>query len=893
MFSKTGGIHIKLVILALILIDVFLVVYSCQSRSGMNPIEGDLIPGTPSGGETSTNSPVYVTGEYDGDISTGYGSMGTYYVSIDTDGLTGEMTPIRNVEAVGDAFIVDITNFLNGSPCGDCFKMESIQLNSVGEILIDFSLRHPFGLPTNRPPADDERLDLHVFDTQAIFFFEDSGNAVTFPQISSSVLGPLGGAEIMESDNSGFWASQDWDGATNHFDDYVDGFWQTNSNLHPYLMFFEDSSRGNVDASDPNGITNLFNPSGHNVFPQGGGPDHQTVNFGSQTGGDMGFIVVISSAYGQSARLWGNELGRRGNPVYMLPEFNRKEPWKVDVHIPADKDMLSSGDTESSSLLQVYVYDWQHDYGTVVGDYDPLIDPKDSLRRASRVKGVYAEIPGVSNIDYAMEPVSGTGWGDDPLCYNVWVKNDLAALENQYLGMVGVTDDLHGTNLENYGVERDGITLFDMNQFVTYAMFNINVIDRGGGSFSSGFSMYGEDGSSQMYYGSAVSLDSPSGNNIAVFGNNVYVISSVASAVNGDGWDIFLNRSTDTGMNFYMPVMINQDWELGYLGKQSEPCISISPDTGYVHVTFTDASCNRYGVSKTQSFYRRSTDNGMTFSEPAIQLNYKADYVSDQAVIKAGSDGYVWAAFRRYTEYYPDNTTNIVICKSNDYGDTFTEVKEISNSPHNYRTPVVLTHPEPGQDPKLMAVVWRQANLNEPDINYVISSDGGLSFAGEMPLSSEGTNEYASNPRSSMDYDGNIFCFYKVNEHMGAESRIVISYGVDLGGYEYQFIAFPLRSAADQLFGDLDIHSMPSGNTYICWNQLDSVDTIHGQDVYVYKSVYSYYFEEYAHIQEPTEFFADQDMPRFAGNSNGGIYMIYRDNTYMSGGEIFFTHTYE
>lgn len=170
MISKTGGIHIKLMILALILIDVFLVVYSCQSRSHLNPIEGDLIPGIPPGGEISSNSPVYVTGEYDGDISSGYGSMGTYYVSIDMDKLTGEMTPIRNAEAVGDAFIVDITNYLNGSPCGDCFKMESIHLSSFGEILIDFSLRHPFDLPRSNPPSNSERIDLHVFDAEAIFF---------------------------------------------------------------------------------------------------------------------------------------------------------------------------------------------------------------------------------------------------------------------------------------------------------------------------------------------------------------------------------------------------------------------------------------------------------------------------------------------------------------------------------------------------------------------------------------------------------------------------------------------------------------------------------------------------------------------------------------------------
>ena len=94
---------------------------------------------------------------------------------------------------------------------------------------------------------------------------------------------------------------------------------------------------------------------------------------------------------------------------------------------------------------------------------------------------VYVEIPGVNNLDQSSQPVSGEGFGDNPLIYSIEVNNDLQALEGEYLGLVAVRDELHGTNIEDYGVERDGRTLFDVNEFMTYSLFKVNVIDRGGG----------------------------------------------------------------------------------------------------------------------------------------------------------------------------------------------------------------------------------------------------------------------------------------------------------------------------------------------------------------------------------------------------------------------------
>ncbi|MBU1024046.1 hypothetical protein KKB99_07155, partial [bacterium] len=510
MSGISKNLYIKIAILFLILLDVFLVLYSCQNRSQSDLYDNPLIPLSPGIADSLQNLPIYITGEVDGEISTGIGAMGAYYAAIDTKNLTGELTPLRSSEAIGDPYLVDITGYLSGSPCGDCFEIDSIALNHVGEVEVSFSMRHPFDMPAHNPPALNERVDLHVFDVQAIFFFKDSGNLVSFPKVSAQVLKSIGLPETMQTDNSGFWASQNWDGATDHFDDYVDGFWATASSLHPYLTFFEDRSRGNVNPLNPNGFTNVFNPSGHNVFPQGGGPDKRTVNFGSIPNQETGFIVLLSAAYGHSAKFKGTQLGQRGNPVYMLPEYNRKEPWKVSWNIPSVTDELVSGDLQSSTILNVEVYDWQHGYGVVRSGFDPLTDPKDSMSHSSGVVAVYTEIPGVSNL-YSMEsPKSGTGWGDDPLRYSIQMQNDLGASKGTYLGIIAVTDELHGTNLAGYGIERDGITSFDVKKFVTYALFDVNVIDRGGGSFGMGMSLY-DPLDPNEYSGSGVSFDSSGG----------------------------------------------------------------------------------------------------------------------------------------------------------------------------------------------------------------------------------------------------------------------------------------------------------------------------------------------------------------------------------------------
>jgi hypothetical protein len=891
MHSQKYRNRIQMAILILILIDIFLVIYSCQHRSRINPIESGFLPGPENMTDDVYSPPVYMSSDSDGDVETGIGSMGAYIAHIDVPAKNGTLVPIRAGQNVGDDHIVDITGFLNGSPCGDCFNINSIALNALGELEVEFTMQHPFPLPKSNPPGLKDRLDLHVFDVQAIFFFSESGNKTQFEYTSDAVLDPVGGAHILETDNSGFWASQHWDGFTDHFDEYVDGFYKTSSNLHPYFIFFEDKTTGNFDPDSVNGFTDLYNPTGYNVFQQGSGTDRKIVNFGSNPGNEIGFVVLLSAAYGQSAKFWGNDPGQRGNPRYFLPEFNRKEPWKVEVEIPSATDQLIAQDDTSSTVINVKVYDWQHSLGNVRGDYNPYTASLDSMKRSSRVNRVCVEIPGVNNMTQSVKAQTGTGVGENPLIFKFTITNELKAQQGKYTGLVAVVDELHGTYLGGYGVERDR-SLFDMNRFAAYSLFQVNVVARGGESFSVGFNIYDDDGGSGTNRGDGVSLDSFSASNMVVHENNVYIIGSIINGPAGSDWDVFLIRSTDSGMSFEAPRILNNDYNSGYIGNQNQPSIAVAPDTGYVYIMFTDKSENRSNVTGDAVIVRRSTDQGMTFSTPGTQINPSGG-ACDMGVLEAGPGGLVWAAYRHRYDY-PVNNSRLVMQVSDNYGQSFSTGHIETLVPMNYEYPMIVCSNNQTGSPGLVALLWRQQSLLEPDIKCAVAYDYDMSVMLPLKISGDAFNQFATFPRATIDREGNIYCVYRISSAYDLPSTLKLSVG-QYHGYNYHiWQCQDIKKEPDLLFGDIDIFYTQSDHLYICWNQLDNVNTTNGQDVYVYRSALGASgWAEYAHIKEPTEFFADQDMPRFTSDDSGRIYMAYRDNTYSDGGDFFFTQAYE
>jgi hypothetical protein len=877
-------LFVNLMILILLGIAVIAYAYSCKSMNS-NSISGPIPVNGDNPAIAGSSPPIYVTSTLESDVETGIGSIGVYHGMIDIPSLSGELIPVRNPQAIGDNHLVDITGYLNSSPCSNCFKMESVALNAQNELEVTFSLKHPFPMPVNNPPQFEDRFDLSVFDVESIFFFSEIDRPVSFPQVSANVFGP-DAPETLEQDNSGFWASENWDGFTTHFDEYMDEFWPTASNLHPYVVFFEDPTHGNYDPVSWNGFTNLYHPSGHNVFPQGAGPEFQTINLGKPINQSIGFMVVISASFGKAGRLQGGQLGQLGNPRYFLPEFNRKEPWKVVVNIPEETDLLNTKDNTSSTKIDIDVYDWQHSYGTYSSNFNPLTSPLDTIKHESKVAGVYVEIPGVNNLDWATFPSSGSGIGDAPLHYSVTVFNDLEAERGRYTGLVAVVDQLNGVNLKNYGVERDGVTLFDLDSFVAYSVFHVDIIDREADGFNVGFqfSHYYED---KNYSGDGVNLDSITGSNIESFYDNLYIASSILNGPDGDGWDVYLFCSKDKGLTWEEPVLVNKDWSDGQVGDQLEPCLSVAPDTGYVYVAFTDQSKNRTDChSKYQTYLRVSKDGGSAFAPGAVLINDN-DKGSDQPVVKSDVDGVVWTACRRFDGDLPTESRYIMIYRSENSGLTFNSSRKFETGTKNYESPVILINPYGSSNAQNMVLIWRQPSNYLQDLWYVTTFDGGNHFSSETPLSDESLNQNASTPRAVMAADRTIYCVYKVNTSGFPSPMVKIAKGTLYGSYYLWYRSTAIYNP-NYAIGDMTLSIGSSNLIYLAWSVLDKSNAAK-KDVYVYSSPDGKTFSEFAHMQEPDSEAGNQEMPRFLSDQDGKIYLVYKDDSFRSAGDLFFT----
>jgi hypothetical protein len=403
----------------LIVLILALVLPACSSGNG-NPVA------PPSGSNTDSTAPMdeFVPQEasdvlYSASRETSaYKAFGIYHVMIDSATLTGEIIPARNAQAIGDTFDADLTQFLILSPCYNCLRINGIVFLGDNQIQVGFSVKHPF-------PNLNDRPDLHGFDVRGIVIANGNYN---FPL---TMVEQSDGETLKARANVSLISNPD--GYTSHFDslatdtNYFDPPRDYNANINPYKRYFVDATSG---AFDPQ------SPSGHNVMHTGATWDNTNYIFNSDpTEPVLDFAFVVDCAYGHSAT-WEN----RPTPYYFLPEYNRKEAWKVDYTIVSND--LQSGDTGSSAQIQVQVCDWQAGL-TADPDY-PNPDNMGGISADSDVASVSAEISNVSGLVEETSPASGSGTDADPYIFNLTVTNTEGVAAGYYYGIIAVRDDLQG-----------------------------------------------------------------------------------------------------------------------------------------------------------------------------------------------------------------------------------------------------------------------------------------------------------------------------------------------------------------------------------------------------------------------------------------------------------------
>jgi hypothetical protein len=347
--------------------------------------------------------------------------LGVFRGVIDLDNLTAELIPSRNASKIGDVFDTDITQFLLYSPCWNCARVQHVESMPGNRISIGLAIKHPISNIAARP-------DLHVFDTRGIMILPaDTNFSIEFP--------PPGDAPLESLDGNAFTLTNA-DGMTTHFDEipenpnYFNPPIDIPGNLNPYRNYFQD-----VDTApfDPHA------PAGYNVFPVGSDWQVQDYILDTTTlSGVIEFIFIIDASYGHSA-----VLANRQNPQYYLPQFNRKEAWRVDVGIV--QNGLKAKDANSGMWISIEVFDWQGSRTIDPAYPDPT--HLSGIPYESDVNGVRVSVPALFNGEKTIDtPESGSGAWGDPYKYNLIFFNELKANVGKYAGLVCVRDDIWNTD---------------------------------------------------------------------------------------------------------------------------------------------------------------------------------------------------------------------------------------------------------------------------------------------------------------------------------------------------------------------------------------------------------------------------------------------------------------
>ena len=444
------------------------------SNSGMKALHQSVDGSVPALDENHSPFP-HVVASKDAYGGSGNAVLGAYEGHIELPSLEYSFTPLRRSDAIGDSFQVDLTYFFDGIPCGNCIRIGHLEINSDGNLVIRFELKHPF-------PAVGNRLDLSLFDVRGILVNKNP-HLTTFIKI----LADMNSDSTPETSVAGdinFLLNAD--GYSTFFDIVTEDYLGLNipGNLNPYKLFFVNPIQGNFNPLYPNGVENINQPIGHNVFAHGvdfnddGAKQDYIVKAGPGTSID--FIFILESAYGQGATFANtvnkpNDPGSRKSPKFFVPEFNRKEAWKVETQIIENR--LQPFEAASGAIIQVKACDWQAGK-TPSGNYGPN-GAFDDIRHKSDVESVTLDIPGMINLvqSKTLADATGNGSATSPYIWTFTVLNELESLPGDYYGMVAVRDqicsELDGTT-PPFGVKEDSKPM-DFREFVTYNIFTIEI----------------------------------------------------------------------------------------------------------------------------------------------------------------------------------------------------------------------------------------------------------------------------------------------------------------------------------------------------------------------------------------------------------------------------------
>jgi hypothetical protein len=406
-------------------------------------------PTLPNQGSTQSDSLPIIGFAESGGVSNALGLLGAYELIMDPETVSAELTAKRT-SAIGESFIVSGKGFFTITPCSDCFKIKRISLDSDGNVVLTFHLKHPFE-PGNdaKPPTARNRKDLDIFDTACIVVPKET-TPTTY-----SLLG--------ESIYSGICVNPD-----GYTKELANVFSPMDNTVMPYFLAIDNST----DQTPP--------VSTYNEFSMGASTEFDMVfNLSSP----LKFDLYLTFGYGAAARK-----STFMSPKYYNPEFNRKAAWKVSVIPPTEPWVEGENAPSDTRIVTVEIYDWQT--GADVSAQENYEDETDTTKvyAASEVSEVELEVLGVKQ---SVTTPSGThtGMPGDPLIFEIPVANSAPSPSpaGEYTGIVKVSDSRPVATSISEGRDflidtPNGIVLNNvlMPEFATYQTFTAVVTEESG-----------------------------------------------------------------------------------------------------------------------------------------------------------------------------------------------------------------------------------------------------------------------------------------------------------------------------------------------------------------------------------------------------------------------------
>jgi len=617
--------------------------------------------------------------------STGESAFARFDMLLNPDKPELSITPIRRSADIGDSSDLEIDQYLQSDPCSDCLKVSGIGMDEEGRVFMDVGIKHPFD-------ESSQRLDLNAYDIRAIIIVQ--GDRI-FPQTIINGQSVLGHFHFLANA----------DGWTNHFDDGVNG--QYPGNLNPFIEFFTE------DDPTWDGIGDEIE---NHVMAVGADYDFKRLIFDIPSGEDYQFQLVVGASYGQSAKksVTEGEPGSRTNPMYFLPEFNRKEAYSV-VMIA---DELNFG-ANPEVVVDIEIKDWQA--GAHVGQVYP--EDLNDLTGPSGINIISLEIPELDYFSSEPDSTSGTGTWENPMHarFNVPVSSF-----SLYSCLTRVNDEriVEDMDMSTYQyAEIDTFIQMGENKSITdIALPQRNVV-----------------------------LGRRS---VAVDDNRVYV---TWADIQGYTGVILCSRSSDNGETFSPPVTVN---DADHVDAKQRPSIAVS-STGRVYIVWEDYG-NLNPFSDAPDILSASSNNqGYSFGS-VVKVNdieTVADDFQTEPTVCTGNAGDVFVCWMEKPS--GNSFKHIRVAHSVDSGLTFTEKKIVSEQ---------LRVGNPTMDANsngTIWVAWRDYRNENQDIFAVCSTNNGTSYGSEIRVNDDQTAEYQSAPSLVVDDDGVAYIAWEDSRQPG------------------------------------------------------------------------------------------------------------------------------